>query len=139
MWLTSSRRHTCWRRLGWACSPCSGGSQCRRRCVCSSLRGHAACSSSTDTSSHQSANPQCGSLLQQTRYNTEVAYFVYTCMYIHVLMRDEKERRSKQGQINNKAKQHSTTKAVTFPKKNELPRVGLEPTTLYTLDRALYH
>ena len=38
----------------------------------------------------------------------------------------------------NKAKQHSTPKAVTFPRKNELPRVGLEPTTLYTLDRALY-
>ena len=57
---------------------------------------------------------------------------------IHVLMRDErrKEERSKQGQTNNEAKQHSTPKAVTFP---ELPRVGLEPTTLYTLDRALYH
>ena len=25
-------------------------------------------------------------------------------------------------------KQHSTTKAVTFPKINELPRVGLKPT-----------
>ena len=54
-------------------------------------------------------------------------------------MRDEKEGRSKQGQTNNKAKQHTTPKAVTFPKKNELPQVGLEPTTLYTLDRALYH
>ena len=54
-------------------------------------------------------------------------------------MRDEKEERSKQGQTNNKAKKHSTPKAVTFPKKNELPQVGLEPTTLYTLDRALYH
>ena len=31
-----------------------------------------------------------------------------------------KEERSKQGQTNNKAKQHSTPKAVTFPKKNEL-------------------
>ena len=51
-------------------------------------------------------------------------------------MRGKKER-SKQGQTN-KAKQHSTLKAVTFPKKNELPRVGLEPTTLYTPDRALY-
>ena len=50
-----------------------------------------------------------------------------------------KEERSKQGQTNNKGRQHSTPKAVTFPKKNELPRVGLEPTTLYTLDRALYH
>ena len=53
-------------------------------------------------------------------------------------MRDEKEERSKQGQTNNKAKKHSTPKAVTFAKKTELPRVGLEPMTLYTLDRALY-
>ena len=60
----------------------------------------------------------------------------YMYIYIHVLM---KEGRSKQGQTNNKAKQHSTPKALTFPKKNELPQVGLEPTTLYTLDRALYH
>ena len=41
-------------------------------------------------------------------------------------MRRKKER-SKQGQT----KQHSTPKAV-----KKLPRVGLEPTTLYTLDRA---
>ena len=54
-------------------------------------------------------------------------------------MRDEKEGRSKQDQTNNKAKQHSTPEAVTFPKKNEPTQVGLEPTTLYTLDRALYH
>ena len=38
-----------------------------------------------------------------------------------------KEEISKQGQTN-KAKQHCTPKAVTFPKKNELPRVGLKPT-----------
>ena len=46
-------------------------------------------------------------------------------------MRDErrKEERSKHDQTNNKAKQHSTPKAVTFPKKNELPQVGLKPTT----------
>ena len=45
-------------------------------------------------------------------------------MYIHVLMRDErrKEERSKLGQTNNKAKQHSTPKAVAFP---ELPQVGM--------------
>ena len=46
-------------------------------------------------------------------------------LHVHVLVRDEKEERSKQGQTNNKAKQHSTPRAVTFPKKNELPRVGL--------------
>ena len=45
------------------------------------------------------------------------------------------EERSKQDQTNNKAKQCSTPKAVIFSK---LPQVGLEPTTLYTLDRALY-
>ena len=64
------------------------------------------------------------------------------CVYVHVhvLMRDEKEGRKKQARCNKQqGKQHSTPKAVTFPKKNELPRVGLEPTTLYTLDRALYH
>ena len=43
-------------------------------------------------------------------------------------MRDEKEER-KQGQASNKARQHSTPKAVTFPNKNELLWVGLEPTT----------
>ena len=72
--------------------------------------------------------------------------FIYTKLpreiarYMHVLMRDErrKEKASKVKQTN-KAKQHSTHKAVTFPKKNELPRVGLEPTTLYTLDKVLYH
>ena len=39
-----------------------------------------------------------------------------------------KEERSKQGHANNKAKQHSTqhTKAVTFQKTNELPRVGFK-------------
>ena len=41
-------------------------------------------------------------------------------------MRDEKEERKKQARSNkqtNKAKQRSTPNAVTFPKKNELPRV----------------
>ena len=43
-------------------------------------------------------------------------------IHIHVLMRNErrKEERSKQDQTNNKAKQHSTPKAVTSPKKKEL-------------------
>ena len=86
-------------------------------------------------------------------YYTHVLYtahmynnYYYTCIQhtciVHVLMRDEKKERKKQARSSkqiNKAKQHSTPKAVTFPKKNELPRVGLEPTTLYTLDRVLYH
>ena len=40
------------------------------------------------------------------------------------------EKEGRMNQARNKAKQHSTPKAVTCPKKNELPRVGLEPTTL---------
>ena len=48
-----------------------------------------------------------------------------------------KEERSKQGQTN-KAKQHSTPKAVTFPKKNELPRVGLKAMTLVHLHMSAY-
>ena len=46
-------------------------------------------------------------------------------MYIHVREMNTEER-SKQGQTNNKAKQHSTPKAVTFPKKNEMPQGGLK-------------
>ena len=58
-------------------------------------------------------------------------------VYMYMLMRDErrKEERSKHGQTNSKVKQ--TNKAVTFPRKNELPRVGLEPMTLYTLDSSV--
>lgn len=34
---TSSRRHICWHRRGWAWSPYTCATQCRRRCVCSIL------------------------------------------------------------------------------------------------------
>ena len=68
-------------------------------------------------------------------YNNEVHLHVHVLTgesYIDVLIRDKKDReRSKQGQTNNKAKQHSTPKAVTFPKKNELPRVGGTPVVRY--------
>ena len=59
------------------------------------------------------------------------------------LMRDEKEERKEQARSNkqtrqsNTAKQHSTPKVATFPRKNELPQVGLEPTTLYSRQSAL--
>ena len=62
-------------------------------------------------------------------------------------MRDEKEERKKEAskvKQTNKAKQHSTPKAVTFPRTNELhmlhalARVGLEPMTPCTLDRAVH-
>ena len=49
------------------------------------------------------------------------------------MKKGRKEERSKQGQTNNKAKQHSTPNAVTFPKKNELPR-----TVSYVMYRAMH-
>ena len=67
--------------------------------------------------------------IHSTLGNTHMRAFSHqtTCT---CFMRDEKEEeRSKQGQTNNKAKQHSTPKAV---KKNELPQVGHEPTTLHS-------
>ena len=53
-------------------------------------------------------------------------------------MRDEKEERKKKARSNKQTRKSNTPKAVTFPRKNELPQVGHEPTTLYTPDRALY-
>ena len=47
------------------------------------------------------------------------------------------KERSKQGQTNN-FKQGKATQHTQGSHFSELPRVGLEPTTLYTLDRALY-
>ena len=67
-----------------------------------------------------------------------VVVYIHLYMYVREMKERRKKERSKQGQINNKAKQHSTPKAITFPKKNELPWVGLEPTTLYTLDMYMY-
>ena len=54
-------------------------------------------------------------------------------------MRRKEEEASKVKQTNNKAKQHSTPKVVTFLLKKELPRVGFEPTTLYTLTHVHVH
>ena len=45
--------------------------------------------------------------------------------------REERKKEASKVKQTNKAKQHSTPKAVTFPRKNELPQVGLKPTTLY--------
>ena len=71
------------------------------------------------------------------------SYVVQVPMYLlhmHVFNERCEGRKKEASKVKqtNKTKQHSTHKAVTFPRKNELPRVGLEPTTLYTLDRVLY-
>ena len=55
-------------------------------------------------------------------------------------MRDEREERSMQPRSKKqqgKVTQHAQGSHF-FSKNNELLRVGLNPTTLYTLDRALY-
>ena len=85
-----------------------------------------------DMSRHENVTAFISELFRCVRVYGDWLYIMYI---VHVLMRDErrKEVRSKQGLTNNMAKQHSTPKAVVFPKKIELPRVGLEPTTLYTL------
>ena len=49
-----------------------------------------------------------------------------------------KKEASKVKQTTRQSNTAHPRQSYTFPKKNELPRVGLEPTTLYTLDRALY-
>ena len=51
------------------------------------------------------------------QHSTPHVHVQCTCLLLH---------RNKQGQTNNKAEEHSIPKAVTFHKKNELPRVGLE-------------
>ena len=58
----------------------------------------------------------------QTGTETGIYYVMYTCSDSEpeVLMREEKEGRKKQAIKVKQTKQHSTPKAVTFPKKNEL-------------------
>ena len=70
-------------------------------------------------------------------------YMQCTCIYMflmYTLMRDEKGRKKETSKLyKQQTKQHSTPKAITFPKKNELPLVGFEPTTLHTLDAQHVH
>ena len=52
-----------------------------------------------------------------------------TCTLYMYIVNDKckrREERCKQGHTSNKAKQHNTSKAVTFQNKNELCRVGFE-------------
>ena len=63
-------------------------------------------------------------------------YILYMCGIHHTLCilyarEMQKEERSKQARSykqQGKLKQHNTPKAITFPKKNELPQVEFEPT-----------
>ena len=57
-----------------------------------------------------------------------------SCIYIA-----SKKEASKVKQTTRQNNTAHPRQSVTLLKKNELPRVGLEPTTLYTLDGALYH
>ena len=55
-------------------------------------------------------------------------------------MRDEKEERKKQARSNKQTRQSNTAypRQSLFLEKISCLRLGLEPTTLYTLDRVLY-
>ena len=84
------------------------------------------CPSDREQKMSLSCHVDCAAQLQGVGNDMHI-YTVYTCIYIiHVLMRDEKDGRKKQGQTNNKAKQHtcSTPKALNFHKKNELLYLG---------------
>ena len=81
-----------------------------------------------------------GMKYQQNNSADELVSSVLKANYMF-LMRDEKEERKKQARSNKQTRQSNTAhprQSLFTKKKNELPRVGLEPTTLHTLDRALY-
>ena len=85
--------------------------------------------------------PRCHSChIQATRMHSPRQFPLYHLLHIvHVNERcRRKEERSKHWYTNNKAKQHNTPKAVTFPKKNELRWVGFKPTTLRALHQLNY-
>ena len=60
---------------------------------------------------------------------------IYTC-----LMRDEEGKKKEESKVIQTTRQSNTAhpRQSLFQRKNELPRVGFEPTTLHTLDRVLY-
>ena len=63
-----------------------------------------------------------------------------TCIYMCMYMRDEERRKKEASKVIQTTKQSNTThQRQSLSKENELPhdQVGLESTTLYTLDRAL--
>ena len=63
-------------------------------------------------------------------------------VYVHVIMRDEKEGRKKQARSNEQTRLSNTAhpRQSLFKKtKNKLPRVGFEPTTLYTHVHITYY
>ena len=64
-----------------------------------------------------------------------IIHCTYTLYIIHVhvsIMGDEKEGRKKEASKVKQTRQNNTAhpRQLIFPEKNELPRVGLEPTTL---------
>ena len=75
-------------------------------------------SEQSNTGQHVRMVSGCAVLLCLVVCLTLLASFIKHIHNIHVLMRDERRKKeaSKVKQTN-KAKQHSTTKAVTFPKK----------------------
>ena len=58
---------------------------------------------------------------------------------VHVLMRDERKKQARSNKQTRQSNSAHPRQLLFLRKMSYIPRVGLEPTTLYTLDRALYH
>ena len=68
--------------------------------------------------------------------------FVCSGDTVHVLMRDEKEGRKEASKVKQTTRQSNTAhprQSLFLRKMSYVPRVGLKLTTLYALNRALYH
>ena len=68
----------------------------------------------------------------------KVSATVSPTVHVHVLMKDGKEGRKKQGQTNKQGKATQHAQGSHFSQENELPWVGLEHTKLYTLDMYMF-
>ena len=53
---------------------------------------------------------------------------------VHVHVNERCRRKEEPSKVIQRTKQHNTPKVVNFLNKNDLPRVGFEPTTLCTPD-----
>ena len=72
-------------------------------------------------------------MLRLTNRSPNVPCCMHVYVGIYMFLNERWEGRKKEAskiKQTNKAEQHSTPKADTFPRNNELPQVGLEPTTV---------
>ena len=96
-----------------------------------------------DTWGQVAAPPQLWGVIGETIFQWVTWKYTSTCMFMYNTCFNEtweKEGRKKEASKVKQTRQSNTVhpRQSLFLKKNELPQVGLERTTLYTLDRALY-